>query len=313
MALVVVIVVLALLWRRSAFRAREERRVAAIEQDAQRADLIAAHDAATARARAVSARAVADEQEQRRRAEQAAEATREQLRKGMQWEEASQQTLTDLCRELHVDGALVTNVVFVPVETTQERKFVAQVDHVLLLESGALIVEAKNWKGLVFDGVIPSRAHPSFAGLINETHLEAPFAIQITNDTIVPKDGATKVWWKVRIDAGTSAPAKQARTQGARLAAFTKQQLGFAPWFGTCVYYSHPDAATHVAAYDRTERDTVTAIVTTREALRAVIRDGAGKPPTAITPHRLEQLIGLFSTQGAHVERFGSYRNHTPA
>lgn len=302
-----------MVWRSRALREREQRRLTALEQDTARAALAAGHSAATARIRAEHARAIADEQEQRHRAEQAAEKTREQLRKGMRWEEASHQTLTDLCRELQVNGALVTNVVFVPVETTQERKFVAQVDHLLLLESGALIVEAKNWKGLVFDGLAPSRAHPSFAGLIDETNLAAPFAIQITNDTIVPKDGATRVWWKVRIDAGFSAPAKQARTQAARLAAFTKQQIGFAPWFGTCVYYPHPDAATHVVPYDRTDSDAVTAIVTTRDTLRAVIRDGAGKPPTAITPHRLEQLIDLFSTQGAHIDRFGSYHHNTTA
>lgn len=306
-ALVALVVVLGVVWRYRAKKAREALTTSGATHEAERAALIAAHEQDSSLLRIGHERDLAAEQEQRRVAEAAAQATREQLRKGMYWEEASQQVLAELCVELGVNGALVTNVVFVPVDTTRERKFVAQIDHLLLLESGALIVEAKNWRGLVFDGVTPSSVHPSFAGLLSETDLTPPFAIQISNDSVRPKEGPVQLWWKVRVEAGYAAPATQARRQANRISEFTKQRLGFAPWFATCVFYSHPDATTHVAPQDRTANGSVTTIVGNRDNLRDVIRDGAGRPSTALTPHQLEKLIGLFSTQGAHIDRFGTY------
>jgi hypothetical protein len=301
--LVVVIGVVVPLWRRRRRRDAEALRLAVLEHEAREQGLLDEHARALHGTRAAHEREQAGLQSRIELAERAAAETRDLLRTGMQWEEASQHVLADVCRDVGLTGALITNVVFVPVETTRERKFVAQIDHLIVCESGALIVESKKWKGLVFDGIIPSEVHPSLGGLVDESGLQAPFALQVKNDTVVPRDGETRVWWQVSCRAGSVSPRKQVQLQGRRIHDLARHELGFAPWFDTCVFYSHPDATVHVGSPDMSTKRT--SVVRNRAELRAVVRSLVSRPPSELTPTRVESLVGMLGDRGAHVEWFG--------
>lgn len=300
--LVVVIGVTGLLWRRRHRRDAEALRLAVLEHEVIQKGLLDEHARAMQGTWAAHERDQAGLQTKVELSERAAAETRDMLRRGMQWEEASQHIIADVCRELDLNGALVTNVVFVPVETTRERKFVAQIDHLLICQSGALIIESKNWKGLVFDGILPSGVHPSLTGLIHESGLDAPFAIQIKNETVVPKEGDTRVSWQVSSRAGFASPRKQVQLQGQRVHDLARQELGFAPWFNTCVFYSHPDATVHVRLPDASTKRT--SVVRNRAELREVVRSFVSRPPSELTPTRVEALVGMLGARGAHVEWF---------
>jgi len=232
-----------------------------------------------------------------RDADEAAEQTRAFLRTGMHWDEASQRVITEVCTELGLDGVLVTNVLFVPADATSRRQFVAQVDHVLLLSTGAVVIENKAWRGVVLDGVQPRDVHSSLGTLLGEKTLEPPFAVQVvaeSDESIV-----------VRTRQGSRSPSTQVRQQARRVSELVGAETLRTQWFDTCVFYSHPDAEVWAADTDTTPGGAATAVVAGRQQLRGFL-EGVGQRPRTLAPPRLEELTALFASRGADVRRFGA-------
>lgn len=183
---------------------------------------------------------------------------------GMKWELASRRLLVKACERNGLDAVIATNIVFTPAETTRH-PFCAQIDHLVITPKIVVVVESKNWKGVVFDGIRPSKHAGAFAKLFDESEMIAPFAVQLAQ----PKDGSNLLTW--RIDAGKDAPAKQARKQALRFRELLKEKSETVPYVDTCVFYSNHDATVIAHPYDQ-ERSARTAIATC-ESIHHVIRN----------------------------------------
>lgn len=276
--------------------AREEselhaRRVAELE--AGHASLLSSRSTAHARELALLderlAAAVADAEEARGR-----------LATTWESEAVSHALIAASCAAARLPGLLATNVVFVVTE--DERRFMAQVDHVLVTPRGALIIENKHWAGVVFDGVRPSSVHASFGALLQLPEGAETSAVQVRPD---PQTGTLVV----RTHIGAKAPVKQVRIQSERLRAHRVREVGSAPWFQTVVLYSHADVVLHAAAEQRPGHSRVpTHVVRGAGGLSAVLAGLERGRGSTVEESAIERLERLFSSGGAHVERVGPAR-----
>jgi hypothetical protein len=219
----------------------------------------------------------------------------------LRWEATSRRMILDVCRRAQADGALVTNVVFMPVDARETRRFVAQIDHVLVFDGALVVIEHKRWQGIVFDGVLPSQVHPSFAHLVDESTLPASFALQVKSES--PQSVVINTHLK------DQAPSVQVRRQAQRLSQFLGQETGEAPWFDTCVFYSHPDTHVYAQEKDVAAGGAATWIVGDEGRLESLVRDLARMPAGAETRRRRARLLEALSQLGADVARFGAYRD----
>ncbi|MBF4587966.1 nuclease-related domain-containing protein [Curtobacterium sp. VKM Ac-2887] len=208
--------------------------------------------------------------------------------RAMGWDVASRDMIIDVCEELGVAGVLMTNIVFVPIDTKPFYRYAAQVDHVLVVGASVLLVESKRWNGVVFDGINPAAAHPSFGRLLAPPP-GGPFAVQIVPDT--PEH------WIVRTYPSRSslAPAAQARRQAARFHHYLAAVHGpSAPRVDTCVFYSHPNAQVFARPKD-TAGDFSTLIADGYDGLRRVLRGYVSNPSSrrAMPSAVLETLVDV--------------------
>ncbi|KDP90765.1 MULTISPECIES: nuclease-related domain-containing protein [Clavibacter] len=215
-------------------------------------------------------------------------------------EAVSHALIASSCAAADLPGLLATNVVFVVTE--DERRFMAQIDHVLVTPRGALIIENKHWAGVVFDGRRPSSVHPSFGALLQLPEGAETSAVQVRLD---PQRGTLVV----RTHVGSKAPVKQVRIQSERLRAHLVREVGSAPWFQTVVLYSHADVILHAAAEQRPASSRVpTHVVRGASGLTAVLEGLQTGRGSTVEESLIERLERLFSHNGAHVERVGPAR-----
>lgn len=314
LAVVVVVLVIVLRRNQSSSRtaladaeARSDHRIGTLERDQRER---------AAAAEAEHARRLADADAAQQQALADAEQTRELLRRGMRWEEPSQRAIHGACRAVGVNGVLFTNVVFAPVahaERDPGRGFVAQLDHVLVLESGhVLVIENKSWNGIVFDGRRPSAVHKAFRNLLDESALTGSFAVQVVSQRTIDRSEKIEHWWKVRVQSGGASPARQVRRQARRLKHFLSDEDGAGPsWVHSAVFYSG-DAVAYVEPEDRNDGETAgrgatTAIVTDSSELQTLIGTLLRRnavPNRARTDDVVRKLLG----QGAHAVTLGTYR-----
>ena len=314
--LAVVVVLLVIVLRRNQSSARAALADAERLRDHQTGTLEREHRERTAATEAEHARRLVAADVARQEALAGAEQSRDLARRGMRWEEASQRTIHEVCRAVGVNGALFTNVVFAPVaraERDRSRSFVAQLDHVLVLESGhVLVVENKRWNGIVFDGRKPSTVHHAFRNLLDESSLTGSFAVQVRSRRVLDHADEVEHWWQVRVQSGGASPARQVRQQARRLKHFLTDEDGGGPsWVHSAVFYSG-DAAAYVQAEDRGESETgsggaSTAIVTDATELQNLVTTLVRRnavPNRARTDAVVRKLLG----QGAHTVTLGTYR-----
>ncbi|PYY39153.1 nuclease-related domain-containing protein [Curtobacterium sp. MCPF17_046] len=309
--LAVVVVVLVILLRRHQTSARSELDAADRARRDELAQREAEHRDEAARIEADRAAQVEAAEARRRDAASEAEESRALLRRGMKWEEASEQAILRACRAAGVNGVLMTNVVFVPVGETEQgswRKFVAQVDHVLVSDSGrGLVIESKRWSGIVFDGRRPSEVHPAFRNLVDESSLVPPFAVQVQSRKVLNAEEEAENWWRVRVQAKGASPAQQVRQQARRLARFVDERTGVSrTWFDTCVFYSSPSATAFVQAEDRSGTVT-TSVVTNDHELQSALAAWATKDSVP-NRTRADAVVRVLAGQGAHAITVGNYR-----
>jgi Sec-independent protein translocase protein TatA len=302
--LLIALIVLVVLLRR---RAKAAQEAVAAREDAHRKAVAEAQDERERAERAAAdahARELAEVEARRVDAETSAQQSRALVAAGAKWEETSRRMVLDAVTDLGLDGVLVTNLVFVPVDATRTRRFVAQVDHVLLLPTVALVIENKGWKGVVLDGVHPRDAGSSFATLLGDLELEPPFAVQVKRDSLTSLELRTH-------DQG-HAPRKQVRRQAQRISDLVRAETHRKPWFDTAVLYSHPDADVH--ADPRADDEGVSTVVIASQAqLRAHVEDLVRRRRPGPDSPRIDELSELFARLGADVRPFGQAPDRTSA
>lgn len=156
----------------------------------------------------------------------------------LKWEVGSRATLLGLLSQHGLDGVLFSGVVFTTVGRGQQR-YVTQLDHVLLLDDRVMVIEAKNWKGVVFDGVAPSSVHAAFGALI-DAGSDGEFAIHVRR----PEQGTGLLITRHPDPSGSSekhtvAPRAQVRRQAFALRRLIEARTGEDLSIDACVFYSH--------------------------------------------------------------------------
>lgn len=280
---------------------RRKGRAALAEREARHAreteELRRRHEDSTSSAAAEADRRLALVERDRESALAQERTTREFFSRGAKYEAVSRELLTGVCHELGLDAVLVTNLVFVPREAAPGRPFVAQVDHVLLLDDLALVVENKYWSGVVLDGVAPADVHPALGVLLGPAPA-ASFGIQLKREA----DAVVQVLSK----SGGSSPATQVRVQARRVSQFVAGSTPQRVWFDTCVLYSHPDALVHRRPVDTTEADVETHVAAGIDDLRTVVTT-LRRQRRSSTTVPVRALAETFAAQGAELRGSGAY------
>lgn len=277
---------------------------AQVEQDRRLSEQSAAAARRTALARAEHAAQLASALEDRDAATAQAEQLRVHAARSLEWELTSRAMIAAVCQDLSLSGVLATNIVFVPTDSSGPSPFVAQIDHVLLTEHVAVVIEHKRWRGVVFDGVLPSSVHPAFAALLDESALRSSFAVQIAP--------ANESSLTLRTYTGAHAPTVQVRAQTKRLAQLLRSKDAAAPWFDTCVLYSHREAIVFAppAVGSRARRDT--AIAADREQLRRLLARLHAKAGAARDPSPVDAVVPALETLGADLLGLGDHAPRWP-
>ncbi len=236
----------------------------------------------------------------------------------MRWEEASQRTILEVCKAAGINGALLTNVVFVPVaqgERDRDRSYAAQLDHVLVFESGhVLVIENKRWNGIVFDGRKPSAVHHAFRNLLDESSLTGSFAIQVRSRRVLDHaDDVEHCGRSACSPVGTPRPVRSASRPDACSGSWpTRTATGRSGSTRACSTPATPlrtsTRRTAARARHRPDVRRRPAVVTNDNELRGLVTDLARKhavPNRARTDAVVRQLAG----QGAHTRSpSGTYR-----
>ncbi|AZZ48840.1 hypothetical protein C5C31_03835 [Rathayibacter rathayi] len=225
-----------------------------------------------------------------------ADQIRTALSKTWKEEAVSHTLIREACVSAGLSGLLATNIVFVPTDSRTTRRFFAQIDHLLLTRHGAMIIEAKYWQGVVFDGIRPGTVHPSYGVLVKEDALPETFAVQIAPSTVSSLTVRTHVDHRV--------PALQVRIQAARFKEYLAGRGLPTPWFDTAVLYSYPDVRTYAPAWQGAG-PARTRIVTGAEELTDALADLARRPQSTIAEDAWGELSTFLAQSGAHLEQVG--------
>lgn len=178
--------------------------------------------------------------------ERARTAVFEQLaQKRLGWEAISRQAILEICAQLDIQAALLTNTTFL----ASGAQYARQIDHLLIVGGRVLLIEAKRWSGVVIDGMRPDMLDPALAALLPKPPRTGPFAIHATTGS----DGT--IMTRLHADAGSAEkqnrpPTMQARGQARELAALLRESLGSTPFVQTFVFYSNEDAFMYVEPVD---------------------------------------------------------------
>ncbi|QGV66648.2 nuclease-related domain-containing protein [Clavibacter nebraskensis] len=122
---------------------------------------------------AVHAAELADAEERTRIAREDERAARDLLSATWGHEAASHAHIVAAFASARLSGILATNVVFSRTGDDGAR-FVQQIDHVVVTSRTVLIIENKRWRGIVFDGVVPSSEHARLRSSWTSPHWDGP-------------------------------------------------------------------------------------------------------------------------------------------
>lgn len=293
---------LMVLWRRQVALVRAKHH-------AQVTELAEAHQAkaeqeATLHRRALEETQTALEDLERRASDAAAEAAvrEEQLHRflasALDYDLGSRMALLAACAKVPLDGALMSNVVFLRRGSEGNAAYRRQIDHLIVTRSKVFLIENKGWKGLVFDGVRPSVLHRDLGAVVDERELGEHFAVHIGGN------GA-----KIRTETegpegGRRVPVIQAGRQVADLKdIFAEKGLGL-PWIEACVFYSHADV--RLRAHD--QQTTWKVRVFDRSGLDAVLKSGSGNGGIDV-----ERMVEALEPHSGDIVGFGRFRAAWPA
>ncbi|MGW6034878.1 nuclease-related domain-containing protein [Gordonia terrae] len=215
----------------------------------------------------------------------------------------SRDRIINACNTLGLDAVLLTNIVFRPVDAKDNTPFRAQIDHLVLTETGILVVENKYWKGLTFHTASHRGQYPALDHLLGDIDTTDGSSQAIA---LVPQSGseggdsASQHLIKVSI---RPAPAEQVRRQAIRLREYAHTNGIELPWVDTCVFYSHSES--HVI---HPQYDNQTTIVSDSGGLESCLRATFQKvPPKTGVP--INTLIKALAPLGPDIEGLGSFAN----
>lgn len=207
----------------------------------------------------------------------------------MTWERRSREILLKKLKASGSSGVLLTNIVFL---VSDQRQIPRQIDHLIVTENKVILIENKGWKGLVFDGVLPSSVHKSYQSFIDERplHQRDTFAVQLRNDDNEPR---------FEID---DPPTQQAASQARDLKNLVKRS-GIPLNLTVCVFYSHQDvdlrAATCQTKWNVQVLDTDS------------ITDVLPRPTnSAFIP--VEDIVNVLDPYTSNITGFGDYTDTWP-
>lgn len=181
----------------------------------------------------------------------------EHLSKSLATELASRRQLVAAVASLGIDALVASHLHFLTTDPRAPRPRVCRVDHLVVTDQFVLLIEHRDWRGVVFDARQPSRVHAMLSDLVDESELETEFAVRLERE----KQGAIAVQRFTDI----SAPRAAAREKATQLA----QHLGSGgtevPWINTCVFYSQSGARVLVGDGQRGHRGQAHTFVAVRE------------------------------------------------
>lgn len=244
---------------------------------------------------------------------------KDRARRSIETELVSREAILRASETLGLNGVLATRTFILVQEGMSTNRHVIQLDHVLLTDAGALLVDHRTWDGIIFDGVRPSEAQPTFGNLIDDVALRPPFALRITSgaattpDSTAPAGGAAEGSLRVLTHLGQSAPRSQALAHATHLARLSEQTLGESIAVDTCVFYSNATATVYTDAATLTPSADRTAVVADEAEFLDLLtrRERARRRPLEV--EQIERLTALLHEQGAKIDAFGDYARLMPA
>ncbi|MBF4459992.1 MULTISPECIES: hypothetical protein [unclassified Pseudoclavibacter] len=244
---------------------------------------------------------------------------KDRARRSIETELVSREAILRASATLGLNGVLATRTFILVQEGMSTNRHVIQLDHVLLTDAGALLVDHRTWDGIIFDGVRPSEAQPAFGNLVDDVALRPPFALQITSGAsatagfTAPGGGAPEGSLRVLTHLGPSAPRSQALAHATHLARFSEQTLGESIAVDTCVFYSNATATVYTDAATLTPSADRTAVVADEAQFLDLLarRERARRRPLEV--EQIERLTALLHEQGAKIDAFGDYSRLMPA
>lgn len=244
---------------------------------------------------------------------------KDRARRSIETELVSREAILRASETLGLNDVLATRTFLLVQEGMSTNRHVIQLDHVLLTDAGALLIDHRTWDGVIFDGVRPSEAQPAFENLVDDAALRPPFALQITSgasstpDSNAPAGGPTAGSLRVLTHLGQSAPRSRALARATHLAHFSEQALGESIAVDTCVFYSNASATVYTDAATITPSADRTAVVADEAQFLDLLarRERARRRPLDV--EQIERLTELLHEQGAKIDAFGDYARLTPA
>lgn len=218
--------------------------------------------------------------------------------RGMKWELASRQALVRALTSANLDAIVATNVVFAANEAGQD-VFCAQIDHLVITENVVIIVDSKNWQGVVFDGILPSK-HAAVLGLFfQERELGSSFAIHAA------KTGEAGTRIEVRYEREKASPATQVRRQAMRFRDLLAETGASTATIRTCVFYSHPDSLVITNGLDRGGK--VPTVITDRKGISRELKKTHDLHPGEWSDAQRAQLLSAVRDLGADLVGTGRF------
>lgn len=259
----------------------------------------ATHHQTVSKLRADHAKQVAQYEDLAQTAKRDAKLYQDAALKSIKWERASRRIIMDACKNLPLDGVLATNVIFICADNETGDTFPAQLDHVLVTDSFAMVIESKNWQGAVFDGIRPSKKHEALGKLIDESVLGRNFAVQLLLDE---QDGPT-----VRVHTASRAPRLQVLKQAVRLKHELRKSTPALSWVHTCVLYSHRDAIVYAPTNAPVGEQEGTPVVSNTQALKDLLSKVDNYESQHGTRLPVRSLGGSLNLMSSDMYGFGAY------
>lgn len=219
---------------------------------------------------------------------------RQWVANGMRWEAASRDAIIKAAEESRLDGFLATNVCFLA--TGDQGVYIHQIDHLLVTRQRLMVIEAKNWNGLIFHfehgaGAPIQRSLerlPALAHLARRT----PYVVHVREKS------------QPTILTAESDPTRQVfrQTMELKKSLWGSGGIGDAGYFETCVFYSHPSSI----LINESHRVDKTHVVD-QQGLKNLLASPHPPPSREAVP--IEALADWAAKHGADLYGLGEYRS----
>lgn len=222
----------------------------------------------------------------------------EQLRQwaasGMRWEAGSRDDIIEFAEDAGLDGFLATNVCFRT--NGNDGAYVQQIDHLLVTHQKLMVIEAKNWKGLIFhfeQGTLtPIQEAVESLPPLKSINPGSPYVMHVREHH------------EPKFFTGKNDPTRQVIAQIVSLKENLQEWVGAENigFFEACVFYSHPEGI----LLNESNRVGQTHVID-RPRMKRLLASSQGSMGHTGVP--LEKLAGWAQKHGADLYGLGDYQN----